>query len=113
MLSDVWLHVCSLIYCIFSEIVVIREQIDPAQTLIKELRRIVSSKTGLPVSVFRLCAPDGKEMFDSHTMEKYKITYGSTIQLHVWDGWGELLGAATQGHTKKVYKNASQDDHVS
>ena len=74
---------------------------------------MVSSKTGLPVSVFRLCSPDGKEMFDLHTMEKYKITYGSSIQLHVWDGWGDLLGAATQGHTKKVYKNASSDDQVS
>ena len=51
-------------------------------------------------------------MFDYHTMEKYKITYGSTIQLHVWDGWGELLGAAILGYTKKVYKNASHDDQV-
>ena len=73
---------------------------------------MVSSKTGLPVSVFRLCSSDGKEMYDIHAMEKYKISYGSTIQLHVWDGWGDLLAAATQGHTKKVYKNASQDDQV-
>lgn len=90
----------------------IREQIDPQKTLVEDLRRIVANKIGLPASVFRLCTSDGKEMFDGHTMEQYKIILGSTIELHVWDGWGDLLAAAILGHTKKVYKNSSQDDQV-
>ena len=90
----------------------IRDHVDLAKTTVRDLRRIVANKIGLPVSVFRLCSPDGKEMFDNHTMDKYKISLGSTLLLHVWDGWGDLLEAAILGHTKKVYKNVSSDDQV-
>jgi len=96
----------------YREFVVIRDQLDPAETLVSTLRSKVSIKTGLPVSVFRLCTASGKEMFDVHTLEKYGVRLGDTLQLHVWDGWSSLLVAATQGHTKKVLRNASSDEQV-
>lgn len=91
----------------YSETVVIRDQLDFSKTEVKQLQRLVSAKTGLPVTVFRLCTKDGKTMFGYHPLERYGIELGTEIHLHVWDGWGDLLKAATRGHTKKVLRNTS------
>ncbi|CAK8688855.1 protein ANKUB1-like [Clavelina lepadiformis] len=101
------------INCAFNDdIIAIREQIDHSKTSVKSLREMVSKKTGLPVSVFRLCTPNGEEMFDGHTLHEYKVTLGTTITLHVWDGWCDLLAAAIRGHTKRVYRYASTDEQI-
>lgn len=97
----------------FRETVVIRDQLNFSTTTVEKLQSLVSSKTGLPVTVFRLCTKDGKPMFQCHRLENYGIELGSTIHLHVWDGWGDFLKAATQGHTKKVLRNTSPIDQVS
>lgn len=97
---------------LFSDVLQIREQIDFNKCRVSHLRRIVSAKSGLPVGVFRLCTKDNVEIFDGHRLETYNITLGQTLKLHVWDGWNELLSAATQGHTRKVFRNASHDDQV-
>lgn len=113
MISSNFVHLFPLIFLFFSrEIIAIREQLDVAKTSLSQLRRIVSIKSGLPVSVFRLCKKDGRELFDCHNLEKYGVIFGDTINLHVWDGWVDLLRAATQGHTRKVLRNAFADDQV-
>nr|XP_002122024.2 protein ANKUB1-like isoform X2 [Ciona intestinalis] len=90
----------------------IREQIEPSKTTVHYLRELIASKTGLPVSVFRLVAANEKEMFDGHLLKSYGVVVGSSIKLHVWDGWADLLIAASNGHTKKVIQNASHDEQV-
>nr|XP_039271905.1 protein ANKUB1-like [Styela clava] len=94
------------------ETIVIRDQLNFATTSVSQLTRLVSSKSGFPVSVFRLCTKDGREMYNCHMLDRYGVDFGSVIKLHVWDGWAELLKAASQGHTRKVLRNASGDEQT-
>uniref|UniRef100_F6XX25 Ubiquitin-like domain-containing protein n=1 Tax=Ciona intestinalis TaxID=7719 RepID=F6XX25_CIOIN len=56
----------------------IREQIEPSKTTVHYLRELIASKTGLPVSVFRLVAANEKEMFDGHLLKSYGVVVGSS-----------------------------------
>ncbi len=49
-------------------------------------------------------------MFDMHTLYDYGIEMGDTITLQVWDGWAELLTAAIQGNTGKVFSSFSKTE---
>ncbi len=62
------------------------------------------------IGVFRLLAKDGREMFDMHTLYDYGIEMSDTITLQVWDGWAELLTAAIQGNTAKVFTSFSKSE---
>ncbi|CAH1233760.1 ANKUB1 [Branchiostoma lanceolatum] len=45
----------------------------------------------LPIGIYRLLAPGGREMFDCNTQDFYKVELGATLRLETWDGWTEFL----------------------
>ena len=79
---------------------------------VSELRGITSRKTGLPVGVFRILSPAGKELFDCQSLEMYDITEGDLITVETWDGWSEYLQSCVLGFTSQVMSQLSSDEVV-
>lgn len=81
------------------------EWFDVWDTKVGDLKTMITEKTGLHVSVFRLVSPEGKEMYDCHPLKKYFVDYGDTILLETWNGWGKFLRAATLGQLTPTLKH--------
>ena len=81
------------------------EWFDVWETKVGELKTMITEKTGLHVSVFRLVSAEGKEMYDCHPMKKYFIDYGDTVRLETWNGWSEFLRSATLGQLTPTMKH--------
>ena len=88
-----------------SETLRFTEWFDVWETKVGALKTMITEKTGLHVSVFRLVSTEGKEMYDCHPMKKYSIDYGDTIRLETWNGWSEFLRAATLGQLTPTMKH--------
>ncbi|CAD5121081.1 DgyrCDS9620 [Dimorphilus gyrociliatus] len=80
---------------------------------VHQLRSIVSRKSGLPVSVFRLTTVEGTEMYDCQFIDSYGIGVGDRIVLEVWDGWSDMLNAAITGFTSDLMESLFKDDVIS
>lgn len=89
----------------FSETLRFKEWFDVWDTKVGDLKAMITEKTGLHVSVFRLVSPEGNEMYDCHPLKTYSIDYGDTIQLETWNGWNEFLRAATSGQLTPTLKH--------
>ncbi|KAL3319885.1 ankyrin repeat and ubiquitin domain containing 1 [Cichlidogyrus casuarinus] len=68
---------------------------------VMDLRRMISTMTGLPVGVFRLISPAGSEMYDCNRADDYDIKPGDTIKLQVCDGITDVLRHAKAGATEE------------
>lgn len=89
----------------FNETLRFKEWFDVWDTKVGDLKTMITEKTGLHVSVFRLVSPEGNEMYDCHPLKTYSIDYGDTIQLETWNGWSEFLRAATSGQLTPTLKH--------
>lgn len=78
---------------------------DVWETKVGILKTMITEKTGLHVSVFRLVSAEGKEMYDCHPLKKYSIDYGDTVRLETWNGWGAFLQSATLGQLTPTMKH--------
>lgn len=81
------------------------EWFDVWETKVAILKTMITEKTGLHVSVFRLVSAEGKEMYDCHPLKKYSIDYGDTVRLETWNGWGAFLESATLGQLTPTMKH--------
>lgn len=81
------------------------EWFDVWETKVGVLKTMITEKTGLHVSVFRLVSADGKELYDCHPLKKYSIDYGDKIRLETWNGWGAFLQSATLGQLTPTMKH--------
>lgn len=81
------------------------EWFDVWETKVGDLKTMITEKTGLHVSVFRLVSQEGKEMYDCHPLKKYSVDYGDTIRLETWNGWSEFLRSATLGQLTPTMKH--------
>lgn len=77
---------------------------------VADLRTMVSKKSGLPVSIFRLVSRENKELFDNHTLFDYNIECGDMIYMECWDGWTELINYSILGLTPSVTPLIVQDE---
>ncbi|EDO35529.1 predicted protein, partial [Nematostella vectensis] len=94
------------VHCAYSgEIVKFTEPMSLFDTTVGDLKTMVTNKTGLHVSVFRLVIPEGKEMFDCNLLKDYNISTGDTIRLETWNGWADFLKAATKGQLTPTLKH--------
>ena len=93
---------------------------------IGDVRSILSSKLGIPVSAFRLSynvknrhrsanlrksshsslrsnsMNREKELYDANTLDYYGIDIGARFTLDLWDGWNELILSAIAGNLVRV-----------
>lgn len=81
------------------------EWFDVWETNVGDLKTMITEKTGLHVSVFRLVSPEGKEMYDCHPLKKYSVDYGDSVRLETWNGWSEFLKSATLGQLTPTMKH--------
>lgn len=81
------------------------EWFDVWETTTGILKTMITEKTGLHVSVFRLVSAEGKEMYDCHPLKKYFIDYGDTVRLETWNGWSAFLQSATLGQLTPTMKH--------
>lgn len=81
------------------------EWFDVWETTVGTLKTMITEKTGLHVSVFRLVSAEGKEMYDCHPLKKYSIDYGDTVRLETWNGWSAFLQSATLGQLTPTMKH--------
>lgn len=81
------------------------EWFDVWETKVAILKTMITEKTGLHASVFRLVSVEGKEMYDCHPLKKYSIDYGDTVRLETWNGWGAFLQSATLGQLTPTMKH--------
>ncbi|XP_022793449.1 protein ANKUB1-like [Stylophora pistillata] len=81
------------------------EWFDVWETKVGHFKTMITEKTGLHVSVFRLVSLEGKEMYDCHPLKKYSVDYGDTIRLEIWNGWGAFLKSATSGQLTPTIKH--------
>ncbi|WAR03386.1 ANKUB-like protein [Mya arenaria] len=77
---------------------------------VADLRTMVTKKSGLPVSIFRLVSRNNLELFDGHTLFDYGIECGDTIFMECWDGWTELINFSILGLTPSVTPLIVQDE---
>ncbi|XP_059141688.1 uncharacterized protein LOC131929467 isoform X2 [Physella acuta] len=92
------------------ETVPVYEDIGITHRKMCEIRSIASMKSGLPVGIFRLTTADGREMYDTHSLDDYGVDIGHTILLENWDGWNEFLNLAIMGFTPQVISQLSDED---
>ncbi|XP_800431.3 protein ANKUB1 [Strongylocentrotus purpuratus] len=101
------------VYCVYNdEKVEILEEVRFETDYVAALRSIISRRIGLPVTVYRILDPKGKEMYDGNLLQMYDIAIGCTVRLETWDGWNDFLRAASIGHTSHVSHNLSQDESI-
>ena len=89
----------------FNETLKFTEWFDVWETKVGHFKTMITEKTGLHVSVFRLVSSEGKEMYDCHPLKKYSVDYGDTIRLETWNGWGAFLKSATSGQLTPTIKH--------
>nr|XP_054748968.1 protein ANKUB1-like [Lytechinus pictus] len=101
------------VYCVYNdEKVEILEEVRFDSDYVAALRSIISRRIGLPVTVYRILDPNGREMYDGNLLSMYDISLGCTVRLETWDGWNDFLRAASIGHTTHVSHNLSQDESI-
>lgn len=94
------------VYCTYSsETITFTEPFDVFETKVSDLRTMITDKTGLHVSVFRLVTMNGCEMYDCHLLKDYKIDIGGMVRMETWNGWGDFLKAASKGQITPTMKN--------
>ncbi|ESO91620.1 hypothetical protein LOTGIDRAFT_122017 [Lottia gigantea] len=93
-----------------NETLTIFDDLNIGSMSVKDLKSMVSKRTGLPVGVFRLCTDTGRELFDCHTLDIYSIEAGRTLRLENWDGLNEFFNLASRGFTKQVIEQINTDD---
>lgn len=98
------------------------------QASMGHIRSLISKKTGLPVSVFRLChispplqklpkiynditVDKFKELYDCKTMGDYGLELGSLVKLEIWDGWKEFINSSLKG-CDHMYENWYDNDII-
>ncbi|XP_045172127.2 uncharacterized protein LOC123534112 [Mercenaria mercenaria] len=84
------------------EVIEIMDDYFVEKLLVDDLRTMVSKKSGLPVSIFRLVSRDNLELFDRHVLFDYSIECGDTVYMESWDGWTELINYSILGLTPSV-----------
>nr|XP_023699967.1 protein ANKUB1 [Paramormyrops kingsleyae] len=80
-------------------------------TSVSRLKSLVSLRSGLPVSTFRLTTQAGLELYNCNTLNSY-IKMGATLHLDVWDGWVELLKGCRLGDKHTVQHHLSEDPPI-
>ena len=99
------------IYSTFNEETVpLFQRINFHQVTVADLRGIVSRKTGLPVSVFRLLNSENVEMYDPHFLDNYGMDLGQTIRMETWDGWNDFLNLSIMGFATLVKDKLSANE---
>ena len=91
------------------ELIKITEPIKVSQTSAGNLKSLISRKLGFPISVFRLVSPNGSEMFNCHTLDKYEINIGDIIRLEIWDGMNNFLKFCLRGFYKEAMEELSKE----
>lgn len=108
------IHPVLFVYCTHNqETIDIRDDLAIGQMPVQELRSIVAQKTGLPISIFRLVAPTGREMYDCQLLEEYSIDIGDTVRMENWDGWNEFINMSIMGFTPQVLAQLDADEIMS
>ncbi|XP_051874604.1 protein ANKUB1-like [Pristis pectinata] len=79
---------------------------------VSELKSLVSLRSGLPVSTFRLSTQKGTELYNCNKIDDYKLEIGSTLRLDIWDGWKEYLTGCLLGHKHIVQHYLSEEEPV-
>ncbi|XP_066271551.1 uncharacterized protein [Branchiostoma lanceolatum] len=65
------------VYTAFNgETVTFLDKINFVSGTVSDVRSLVTRRTGLPIGIYRLLAPGGKEMFDCNTLDFYKVIRG-------------------------------------
>ena len=80
-----------------NETITITDSIKIRSLTVENLKAIVSKRTGLPVSTYRLVSPKGKELLNMHEVEEYDIKIGDTIRVETWDGINDFLNLCVMG----------------
>ncbi|XP_067452868.1 protein ANKUB1-like [Thunnus thynnus] len=75
---------------------------------VARLKTVVSVRSGLPVSTFRLSTPAGVELYDCNQLKDYAIEVGTILRLDTWDGWVEYLQGCLLGHRLTVQSHLSE-----
>ncbi|AWP10849.1 putative protein ANKUB1 [Scophthalmus maximus] len=76
------------------------------------LKTMVSVKSGLPVSTFRLSRPKDVQLYDCNQLQDYAIELGTTLRLDTWDGWVEFLRGCLLGQRLTVQSHLSEERTV-
>lgn len=92
------------------ELIEIMDDYHVEKMMVDDLRTMVSKKSGLPVSIFRLVSRDGMELYDRHCLFDYNIECGHTVYMENWDGWTELINYSILGLTPSVMPLIVQDE---
>ncbi|XP_053715762.1 protein ANKUB1-like isoform X1 [Synchiropus splendidus] len=79
---------------------------------VAELKSIISEKTNLPVSIFRLTTSSNVQLYDCNTLQDYGIKEGAVLYLDTWDGWVEFLQGCLLGNKTTVLSHFSQQKLV-
>ena len=79
---------------------------------VASFRAVISRKTGLPISVFRLVNKAAMEMFDVHNFCEYSVNNNDMIYLETWDGWGDFLNFCVFGYKSQVMSHLSSDELI-
>ncbi|XP_067851832.1 protein ANKUB1-like [Heptranchias perlo] len=126
-LADVRITSCSTVKCLLKEedkpllyvfnaltrqTVPIMEKPQFLTATVAELKNLVSLKSGLPVSTFRLSTRGGTELYNCNKMDDYQLDLGSTLRLDIWDGWKEYLTGCLLGHKHIIQRYLSEEEHV-
>lgn len=80
---------------------------------VAQLRSMVSRKTGLPVSMFRMLSARGLELFDGHSLDDYEVQVGDTIRVESWDGANDFLALCQRGFAKHALAELEREKEAS
>lgn len=87
---------------------------------VAEVKTQINHQTGLHPSSFRIVTcketdflskssrPGFTELLDCHTLDYYKLMFGTTIRLRLLNGWYELVVGSIEGSCEKVAKHLEQ-----
>uniref|UniRef100_UPI00398F2F59 protein ANKUB1-like n=1 Tax=Pristiophorus japonicus TaxID=55135 RepID=UPI00398F2F59 len=126
-LADVGITSCSTLKCLLKEedkpvlyvfnaltrqTVPIMEKPQFLTATVAELKSLVSLKSGLPVSTFRLSTRGGTELYNCNKMDDYQLVIGSILRLDIWDGWKEFMTGCLLGHKHIIQRYLSEEERV-
>ena len=78
-----------------------------------QLRSLVSRKSGLPVSMFRMLSAYGLEMYDGHLLDHYDVQVGDTIRIETWDGVNNFLVLCQRGFASNALAELDKETDAS
>ena len=104
---DPVLHIL-VAYC--EETIHINESFRVRTMRVSQLKSMVSRRSGLPVSAFRLVSPRGVEMYDSHLLDDYEVGVGDTIRADTWDGLNDFLALCQMGFSKNAIEELEREN---